>query len=72
MNMIKKSMRLAGHETSILLEAEFWTELSAFAEKRNVSLTTLVEEIDARRKNDDNLASCLRLYVLKNLKFMIK
>jgi predicted DNA-binding ribbon-helix-helix protein len=70
--MIKKSMRLSGHETSILLEAEFWTELSMFAEKRSISLATLVEEIDARRKNDDNLASCLRLYVLKNLKFMIK
>lgn len=70
--MIKKSIRIAGHETSILLEAEFWTELAAFADRKEVSMTTLIEDIDARRKHDENLASALRLYVLKNLKFMIK
>jgi predicted DNA-binding ribbon-helix-helix protein len=62
----KRSVVLAGHRTSISLEAEFWTALRAVAMRRGVSVNTLVAEIDAARDaaQPGNLSSALRVFVL--------
>lgn len=63
----KRSVVLAGHRTSISLEAEFWTALRSLATKRGVSVNALVAEIDAARDaaRPGNLSSALRLFVLE-------
>ncbi len=47
------------------LEAEFWEVLSGIAEQEEVALSTLVTRIDARRTEDQPLASALRVFALK-------
>ncbi len=63
---MKRSIRIARHNTSISLEPEFWDELKAIALRESVSLTQIVARVDASRKG--NLSSALRLYVLKSLR----
>jgi len=65
-NIIRKhSIVIAGHQTSITLEHIFWNQLKRIARKRNISLSTLICEIDAKR--DSNLSSAIRVYVVKIL-----
>lgn len=65
--MRKRSLTIAGHRTSIALEAEFWRELDAMAAARAISLASLIAEIDESRQTA-NLSSALRLAVLDYLK----
>jgi predicted DNA-binding ribbon-helix-helix protein len=66
--MRKRSFTIGGHQTSILLEDAFWSELTALAEARRLSLSALVAEVDNKRGESGNLASALRLHVLEALK----
>ena len=66
--MRKRSVTIDGHRTSVSLEDAFWTELSAIAQARGLSLNALVGEIDHARARPGNLSSTLRLYVLDELK----
>jgi predicted DNA-binding ribbon-helix-helix protein len=59
----KRSLTIAGHQTSIALEPEFWDALEALAAKRGFRLTALIEEID-RGRDTPNLSSALRVAVL--------
>lgn len=59
----KKSFSLAGHRTSVALEAEFWAVLGQSALAQGISLAALVAKIDAGR-GARALASALRLYAL--------
>lgn len=63
--MLKRSLTIAGHHTSIALEPEFWAGLEALAEKRGIRLTALIEEID-RARGGPNLSSALRVAVLRD------
>ena len=63
--MLKRSLTIAGHRTSIALEPEFWDGLEALAARRGVRLTALIEEIDASRQTP-NLSSALRVAVLRD------
>ena len=63
---VKRSVRIAGHPTSISLEPEFWVELVRIAGERGISINTLVTEIDATRTA--NLSSALRVFVLSALR----
>ncbi len=66
--MIRKhSITIRGHRTSVSLEDEFWNRLRTIAEFRNLTLAGLITEIDETRKQDDNLSSAARLYVLSQL-----
>jgi len=65
--MKKRSINIAGHSTSVALEPEFWAELEAIAAQGDMSMAKLIEEIDNSRETT-NLASALRLHVLKHLK----
>jgi predicted DNA-binding ribbon-helix-helix protein len=60
--IIKRSVRIAGHATSISLEAAFWQGLCDIAATRRMSVNALVAAIDATRAG--NLSSAIRLFVL--------
>lgn len=71
MPTVKRSLTLAGHRTSVSLEAEFWDAFRKCARERGVSLNALAAKIDADRiagKDEaDNLSSSIRLYILADL-----
>ena len=67
MSLQKRSFSLAGHRTSVALEAEFWAVLDAEAKRSGSSLAALVARIDAGR-GDRPLASALRLHALEAAK----
>lgn len=62
--IVKRSLSIRGHRTSISLEDAFWTLLREMAECRRLPLARLVGEIDAERNPEQNLSSSLRLAVL--------
>jgi predicted DNA-binding ribbon-helix-helix protein len=67
--LMKRSMRIAGHRTSLALEHEFWSALERIARSRSVTLPVLIATIDdGRNKNapDASLASAVRVFVLEN------
>jgi predicted DNA-binding ribbon-helix-helix protein len=61
--VIKRSIVIAGHKTSVSLENAFWSSLKDIAGSRNVTLSELVAAIDADRRHG-NLSSAIRLFVL--------
>ncbi|MCZ4272602.1 ribbon-helix-helix domain-containing protein [Maritalea porphyrae] len=65
--MKKRSLTIAGHRTSVALEQEFWDEIDALAKVQSLTLSQLIEQIDQNR-DTENLASALRLAVLRSLK----
>jgi predicted DNA-binding ribbon-helix-helix protein len=62
--VIKRSIVVAGHKTSVSLEEEFWSALKVIAGKRLMSVSDLVGSIDAQRQRG-NLSSALRVFVLE-------
>lgn len=66
--MKKISVIIAGrHSTSISLEPEFIEELRSIAQKNNQTINELVTQIDSERQQE-NLSSAIRVYILKQLK----
>jgi predicted DNA-binding ribbon-helix-helix protein len=61
--VVKRSIVIAGHKTSVSLEAAFWTALKDIAAARQQTLSDLVGAVDAERKQG-NLSSAIRLFVL--------
>tara|TARA_A100001015_G_scaffold197574_1_gene220354 strand:- start:327 stop:536 length:210 start_codon:yes stop_codon:yes gene_type:complete len=64
--LIKKSISLKKHRTSLSLEKEFWDSLELISKKKNCSLQQLISEIDVDRNS--SLASSTRVFVLESLK----
>ena len=62
--IVKHSIVIDGHKTSISLEDAFWDSLREIAHQRNESINQLVARIDQERKFA-NLSSVLRLFVLE-------
>jgi predicted DNA-binding ribbon-helix-helix protein len=65
--VVKRSIVLAGHKTSVSLEDAFWEGLKDIARARRVTLSDLVGGIDTNREHG-NLSSALRLFVLNHYK----
>lgn len=63
--VVKHSVTIGGHSTSVSLEQPFWDELSRIASLNGSTLSELIAEIDEARGT--NLSSALRLYVLHSL-----
>jgi predicted DNA-binding ribbon-helix-helix protein len=63
--VVKRSIVLAGHKTSVSLEDAFWTGLKEIANGRHMTLSDLANAIDAQRQHG-NLSSALRLFVLNH------
>lgn len=64
MRPLKRSFTIAGHSTSISLEAPFWEALKEAATERQQPVAALVEEIDAQR-GDTGLSSAVRIWLLE-------
>jgi len=60
--VVKRSIVIAGHKTSVSLEEAFWRGLKDIAESRRVTLSDLVGSIDSARQQG-NLSSAIRLFV---------
>jgi predicted DNA-binding ribbon-helix-helix protein len=63
--VVKRSIVIAGHKTSVSLEDAFWRGLKDIAVTRHVTLSDLVGSIDSERKHG-NLSSAIRLFVLSH------
>lgn len=61
--VIKRSIVIAGHKTSVSLEDAFWKGLKEIADDRSATLSELVSTIDTDRRHG-NLSSAIRLFVL--------
>jgi predicted DNA-binding ribbon-helix-helix protein len=61
--VVKRSIVLAGHKTSVSLEDAFWEGLKEIAKTKRMTLSDLVGGIDVDREHG-NLSSALRLFVL--------
>ena len=61
--VIKRSIVIAGHKTSVSLEDAFWRGLKDIARERGITLSELVGTIDTDRQHG-NLSSAIRLFVL--------
>lgn len=61
--IVKRSIVVAGHKTSVSLEDEFWIGLKEIAGGRQSTMSDLVAIIDAERQHG-NLSSAVRLFVL--------
>jgi predicted DNA-binding ribbon-helix-helix protein len=63
--IIKRSVELDGHKTSVSLEDEFWKVLKEIATARGMTLSGLIASID-RTRCRGNLSSALRLFILES------
>ncbi len=63
--VVKRSIVIAGHKTSVSLEDAFWSGLKEIAGGRNMTLSDLVASIDGGRHHG-NLSSAIRLFVLEH------
>jgi len=61
--VVKRSIVIAGHKTSVSLEDAFWKGLKEIAGHREATLSDLVASIDTDRRHG-NLSSAIRLFVL--------
>ena len=63
--VVKRSIVIAGHKTSVSLEDAFWTGLKEIAIARHTTLSDQVAAIDSERRHG-NLSSAIRLFVLSH------
>jgi len=61
--VVKRSIVVAGHKTSVSLEDAFWNGIREIASGRNITLSDLVTAVDSERQQG-NLSSAIRLFVL--------
>ena len=64
--IVKRSVAIAGHRTSVSLEAPFWDALAQIAQERGLSLQACIAEIDHQRV-DHNLSSAIRVHILETI-----
>jgi predicted DNA-binding ribbon-helix-helix protein len=64
-SIVKRSVVIDGHKTSVSLEDAFWSDLKEIAHTQQATLSKVVTEIDKARRRG-NLSSALRLFVLDN------
>src|SRR3954471_19769410 len=62
-SIVKRSVVIGGHKTSVSLEDPFWTDLKTIAHAQHVTLSALVAQIDDAREQS-NLSSAIRVFVL--------
>jgi predicted DNA-binding ribbon-helix-helix protein len=65
--IVKRSVSIAGHRTSISLEEPFWEGLREIAARDALSVQALIGRIDAER-GEQNLSSAIRVFVFMRLR----
>jgi|SRR4030081_2336344 predicted DNA-binding ribbon-helix-helix protein len=68
--VVKRSIVIAGHKTSVSLEEAFWKGLKEIASGRDRTLSAMVATIDSGRAHG-NLSSAIRLFVLDHYRNLI-
>jgi predicted DNA-binding ribbon-helix-helix protein len=68
--VVKRSVAVAGHKTSVSLEEAFWRSLKQISDGRSLTVSELVGEIDQGRGARANLSSAIRLFVLAHYRQM--
>jgi predicted DNA-binding ribbon-helix-helix protein len=63
-SVLKRSVAISGHKTSVSLEEPFWREVKEIAHGRDMTLSQLISMIEAERQRG-NLSSAIRLFVLE-------
>jgi predicted DNA-binding ribbon-helix-helix protein len=73
-SIIKRSVVIAGHATSVSLEPEFWAALRDISVAKNVSVAALIRQIDENltQTERENLSSEIRVFILKYFRKQIK
>ena len=66
-SVIKHSIDIDGHKTSVSLEDEFWEGLREIAERQRMTVSALTKQIDNERHNC-NLSSAIRVFVFKHFR----
>ena len=64
--IVKRSIVIDGHKTSVSLENAFWTDLKNIVHTQQTTLSELVTKIDQTREG--NLSSAIRLFVLDHFR----
>ena len=62
--VMKRSVIIGGHKTSVSLEDEFWMQLKEIADAKQTTVSQLLAQIDERREHS-NLSSAICVYVLE-------
>jgi predicted DNA-binding ribbon-helix-helix protein len=65
--VVKRSIVVGGHKTSVSLEEAFWSGMKEISLGRSMTLSELVSEIDSNRQHG-NLSSAIRLFVLDHFR----
>jgi predicted DNA-binding ribbon-helix-helix protein len=65
--VVKRSIVIGGHKTSVSLEEAFWNGVKEISGARGKTLSELVSEIDGSRQQG-NLSSAIRLFVLDHFR----
>lgn len=65
--VVKRSIVIAGHKTSVSLEDDFWNALKEIKRSNNMTLSGLVADIDVRRLHA-NLSSAIKIFVLHHFR----
>jgi predicted DNA-binding ribbon-helix-helix protein len=66
-SIVKRSIVVDGHKTSVSLEDPFWIDLKKIAHTQQATLSGLIAKIDATREQG-NLSSAIRLFVLQHFR----
>lgn len=61
--IVKRSVVISGHQTSVSLEHAFWSALKHEAARRGMTINDLVTRIDSQRQG--NLSSAIRVFLLE-------
>ncbi len=68
-SVVKRSVVIDGHKTSVSLEDIFWSSLKQIAHTQRATLSKLIAEIDKTRQQN-NLSSAIRLFVLDHVRVL--
>lgn len=66
-DVMKRSINISNHSTSIFIEEEFWQGLKEIAFEKKISVPALISEIDRESLSaeNSNLSSRVKVYVLQ-------
>lgn len=65
--VVKRSVAVAGHLTSVTMERAFWEQLDRIAAQDGSSVNALVTAVDNANKGKCTLSAALRVYILKRV-----
>lgn len=71
-SVVKRSVVIDGHKTSISIEECFWVSLKELARRRQMTLSAAVAAIKAERAEGSNLSSAIRVHILAEFRAMLR